>query len=72
VDISLLGETVHARDTAIGSWVNIIGYVERDKGEKRSTRAKNQVKVQALMLWSAGSIDTVEYGDAVVGRNETT
>jgi hypothetical protein len=47
----------------IGTWLNVIGYVERrkDKG----------VFVQAITVWDAGNVDLGPYEQAVDNRKET-
>ena len=73
VDIELLLETIKATDMHVGAWVNVIGYV--DAGARVSRRVagtgKDQgidVKIQAVMLWSAGSIRIGDYEQALQGR----
>ena len=64
VDIALLLETLKTTDTQIGEWVNVVAYVNetcRDGG-------RTEVMVQALMLWSAGAINTSEYEATVEHR----
>lgn len=76
VDLELLGATVRSTDTQVGAWVNVIGTVEetttsrsRGKGEKSKGKGKRQeVRIQAVMLWSAGGIKLDEYEKAVEGR----
>lgn len=66
VDVRLLLEKLDAEQTAVGQWVNIIGYIATsppdpaDKFLKRNVRAPT-VRVQALMLWSAGPLNIDRY-----------
>ncbi|KAL9117296.1 MAG: hypothetical protein Q9187_006168 [Circinaria calcarea] len=76
VDVNLLLSSLKATDTQTGEWVNVIGYVDPNDGEriqigKRSgnTRASTVIRVQAVMVWSAGAIKIEEYEKAVMGRN---
>ena len=82
VDVKLLLENLKREDTVVGAWVNIVGYVEevntkREKGKELEgnlgqgkIRRVNLVKVQAIMLWSAGSIKIGEYERALTERLE--
>lgn len=68
VDVRLLLEKLTAEHTAVGAWVNVIGYINSPPSASlnKSTKRKRDlsaVHVQALMLWSAGSLD--------IGRYET-
>jgi hypothetical protein len=77
VNIDHVLETVKSTDIQVGSWVNIIGYVTA--GEKiakqptarQSLKAKDpprQPHVQAIVLWSAGSVNLDAYEKAVEQR----
>ena len=63
VDVNLLLESLKSSDTCIGAWVNVVGYVTKqdpnvtalEKGSSHSTA------VQAIVFWSAGSLDINEY-----------
>ena len=44
----------------VGTWINVIGYVERRKG--------NGVFIQAVAVWSAGNVDLGAYEKAVEAR----
>ena len=81
VDVNLLLSTLKSTDTQVGEWVNVMGYVQapQEKGKSRDgngLRGGNvggkSVKVQAVMLWSAGAIKLVEYEKAVEMRKSTT
>lgn len=69
VDVRLLLEKLTIEQTAVGQWVNIIGYIAMPqsgpvrKQSKRKTEA-SVVYIQALMLWSPGPLD--------IGRYETS
>ena len=69
VDIGLVGPTIKSTDTQVGEWVNVMGYV----GEKIAGATKREigVRVQALMLWSAGALIIKDYERAVQGRRAT-
>lgn len=64
VDVNLLLSTLTATDTQRGEWVNVMGYIE-DKilGFKRGDGGPGEVRIriQAILLWSAGSINLGEY-----------
>lgn len=66
-------------DTQVGEWVNVTGYVEegnrglrrkeeRGRGERGNVGA---VRVQGVMLWSAGSVNLGEYETVVSWRMKT-
>lgn len=66
VDVRLLLEKLTAKQTSVGEWVNVIGYVNSPPpvSVTLSTKRKRDVStvhVQALMLWSAGSLDIGRY-----------
>lgn len=69
VDVRLLLEKLTVEQTAVGQWVNIIGYITTSPSEAAKNQAKRKretsaVCVQALMLWSPGPLD--------IGRYETS
>ena len=66
VDVTLILETLKTTDTQIGEWVNAMGYVN----EKSRDGSRTEVMVKALMLWSAGAVDTSEYEAAVRDRKK--
>ena len=82
VDVNLLLENLKREDIVVGAWVNIVGYVEEviSKREKAKDLNGNMgqggfsrvdlVKVQAIMLWSAGGIKIGEYERALTERLE--
>ena len=77
MDVKILLETLKTTDTQIGEWVNVMGYVEgHDKGSKPGKERVGRrmdvgfAKVQAIMLWSAGSVNLGEYEQAVSERKK--
>lgn len=83
VDVNLLLETLKCTDTQAGEWVNVMGYVqgpELEKGGKKSKGVGRQggkeadegtvVKLQAVMLWSAGGLKVWEYEKSLERRKE--
>ena len=83
VDVNLLLENLKREDIVVGAWVNIIGYVEETVNKREKVRDLDGnmgqggisrvylVKVQAIMLWSAGSINIGEYERALTERLES-
>ena len=79
VDINLLSETMKRTDTQVGEWVNVIGYVQVEEDGRRGARKKKvqreeqgqTVKVQAVVLWSAGSVKLAEYEKSVAMRKSS-
>ncbi len=76
VDVNLLLETLKHTDTQVGEWVNVMGYVQgvgEQRGGKKGARRGMEheasqgkiVKVQAVMLWSAGDVRVWEYERAL-------
>ncbi|EEU45490.1 uncharacterized protein NECHADRAFT_102654 [Fusarium vanettenii 77-13-4] len=64
VDVSLLLETLNSEQTRVGEYLNIIGYITAKKvlrDVKLSSREEVQVSVQAIALWSTGSMDLQKY-----------
>ena len=84
MDVNLLLETLKREDTQVGAWVNIVGYAEGivkevKRGEmnekERDVKAEQgdgapvvYVRVQAIMLWSAGGVKIGEYEKALGER----
>ncbi|KAL8673613.1 MAG: hypothetical protein Q9168_001968 [Polycauliona sp. 1 TL-2023] len=82
VDVNLLLGTLKYTDTQIGEWVNVMGYVQRSE-ERRDAKKKSLkcedakggserrvVKLQAVMLWSAGGIKVWQYEKALEMRKK--
>ena len=64
VDVNLLLSTLTATDMQRGEWVNVMGYVgDKILGFRRGDGGPGEVriKIQAILLWSAGSINLGEY-----------
>lgn len=53
-------ERAKSHDLEVGSWINVIGYVER--------RKEKGVFVQATTIWSAGNVELSAYEKAVEAR----
>jgi cellulase/cellobiase CelA1 len=63
VNIEHVLEAVQRSAVDVGSWINVIGYVERQK--------QQGVFVQAVAVWDAGNLDLDAYEKAVEKRKET-
>ncbi|TLS27085.1 hypothetical protein PpBr36_04575 [Pyricularia pennisetigena] len=61
VDVNLVLQALNQEQTRPGEWVNVLGYVTKSgsSGDKRT--GSHRVKVQALLLWSAGSLSLQDY-----------
>ncbi|KAL8756875.1 MAG: hypothetical protein Q9199_002634 [Rusavskia elegans] len=83
VDVNLVLETLKCTDTQVGEWVNVMGYVqgvEVEKGGKKTKAVRHGggkeasegkvVKLQAVMLWSAGAVKVWEYEKALGMRKK--
>ena len=80
VDVNLLLENLKREDIVVGAWLNIVGYIEEIMNKREKVRVLdgnmgqgriprvNLVKVQAIMLWSAGSVKIGEYEKALTER----
>lgn len=66
-------------DTQVGEWVNVVGYVtaggdsssrtrDEEGGKEVDGRRRVFVNVQAIMLWSAGSVRIGEYERVLAER----
>ena len=85
VNVNIVLSTLKSTDTQVGEWVNIMGYVEEvprglgkgnGNGEGRGNgmgekRGISPVRIQAIMLWSAGGLRLGEYEEAVLARLKT-
>lgn len=61
VDISQLLDSVNQQHLEVGAWLNVIGYVA-------PSSSKSCTRIQAIMLWSAGSINLQQYETALLQR----
>lgn len=76
VDVRLILEELDAEKTAVGQWVNIIGYIAASPASlagqfKKLNQDPPTVYVQALVLWSAGPLNTDRYELCLVELEET-
>lgn len=74
VNVDHVLETTRSVELQTGAWINVIGYVsERDEGAGKSREdglRAAQVGVQALLLWSAGTLKLDDYEKALLARKE--
>lgn len=76
VDLDSIGNELPGRDTAVGCWLNVIGYVEREVRPQHKIASKDipdqqmaySTDIQAIMVWSAGALDVGAYETAVRAR----
>jgi hypothetical protein len=70
VDVNLLLGTLHSTDTRVGEWVNVMGYIRvpSSKQDPRSEDKQANISVQAIVLWSAGSVKLDEYEKFLVDQ----
>jgi uncharacterized protein YbgA (DUF1722 family) len=64
VDIVHVLERIKSREMDVGTWINVIGYVERHVERSK----KNEVFVQAIAVWDAGNVDVSAYEKAVQAK----
>lgn len=61
-DVNVILDNLRSTDTRVGEWLNIIGYVQEPSDQKLRNQKRGQsVRVQVVMLWSAGAIKLDEY-----------
>lgn len=60
VDIVHVLERIKSQEMEVGTWINVIGYVER--------RKEKGVFVQAIAVWDAGNVDSSAYEKAVEAK----
>ncbi|KAF4630777.1 hypothetical protein G7Y89_g7353 [Cudoniella acicularis] len=68
VNVKLLLETIKSHETRVGEWVNVIGYINPEAKSVLS-KEKDGVTVQALVLWSTGSLDLQGYERSLERQN---
>ncbi|KAL2073635.1 hypothetical protein VTL71DRAFT_10961 [Oculimacula yallundae] len=61
VDVNLLVTTLKSNETQIGEWVNVMGYVTSTLRSTDPGKDKMEIRIQALVLWPAGSFDLAGY-----------
>jgi len=61
VDVRLLLNTLKSNETSIGEWVNVMGYVTSEQTQGRAVSPKPEIKIQAIVLWSANSFNLEGY-----------
>lgn len=73
VNVDLVLERIGPQETRVGEWVNVIGYITAIRpsagGESPLGHGSSSVCVQALLLWSAGSLDVQRYEASVDALN---
>lgn len=69
VNLDLVLERLGPQQTRIGEWVNVIGYITSihpsTANRKLPDRGEPIVRVQALIIWLAGSLDVQRYETSV-------
>jgi hypothetical protein len=63
LDISLVTEDFREKDTTIGTWLNVVGYIQ-DRRMKKDGKTIN-VQIKALLAWDAGSVDVNDYSSVL-------
>lgn len=62
-------QSVKRHEIDVGSWVNVIGYVEQRRAKDKGD-GEGGVRVQAVALWDAGNVNLEAYRSAVDKRRE--
>lgn len=65
VNVEHVLESISRHEVDVGSWINVIGYVEQQRRSK-------DVHVQAIAIWDAGDVDLEAYQKAVEKRKATS
>ncbi|KAK0643040.1 CST complex subunit Ten1 [Cercophora newfieldiana] len=69
VNVDLVLERLGSQETRVGEWVNVIGYITSihpsTDSRKLSGHGGPMVHVQALIIWSAGSLNVQQYETSV-------
>jgi hypothetical protein len=70
VDIELVLGSIKSYETRIGEWVNVMGYIGASKQAPSSypNRIQSEVRIQAILLWSAGPLKVDRYEDSLEQR----
>jgi hypothetical protein len=70
VDIELVLRSIKSYETRIGEWVNVVGYVVAPKLEpsSRPNGVQSEVRIQAILLWSAGPLKIDRYEESLEQR----
>lgn len=73
VDVNLLLSTLTVTDTQRGEWVNVMGYIDEkilSLKQKKGELDVVGIKVQAVLLWSAGSVKLGEYEQILAEKHK--
>jgi hypothetical protein len=78
VDVRLVLESINAHDLQRGSWLNVIGYLQKPEQRQKKTTSSNTNNiqrseipiVQAIIVWGAGAIRVANYETALVSQRE--
>ncbi|KAF2092397.1 hypothetical protein NA57DRAFT_50421 [Rhizodiscina lignyota] len=77
INVDHVLESVRSADLEVGAWINVVGYIIDSKEEKvlkksrKSSRRQQgtlSIRVQAIMLWSAGMLNVDAYEKALQER----
>lgn len=60
LDIEHVLERAKNSDVDVGTWLNVIGYVQNIE--------HSTVSVQAILIWDAGNVDLEAYQNAIQAR----
>ncbi|KAL1592000.1 hypothetical protein SLS60_011592 [Paraconiothyrium brasiliense] len=63
VNIGHVLESIKRHEVDVGSWINVIGYIERGK--------EKGIHIQAVAVWDAGNVNLDAYQRAVEKRKDT-
>lgn len=61
MDVELLLSSLTTRETRIGEWLNVIGYIAAKPLSYRIYHSESVTPVQAIVLWSCGPFRLEQY-----------
>lgn len=65
VDVNLLLKSLKTHETAVGEWVNVMGYIKRGRNRTSTKNDEPKIWVQAILLWSSGPLNLQTYEQTI-------
>lgn len=79
VDVKNITDSLDVKLTQVGAWINVVGYYKEPiaviDGKTRTDTDKSvatSVKVDAVLIWSAGAVKLDDYEAGVKAMQATT
>lgn len=73
IDIEHVLDSLQNTEVSVGAWLNIVGYVQnRNQGSslRSNDQSTKRTRVQAVLLWNAGSLNIATYLTALTGKEQ--